>query len=462
MKYKFPEKFWWGAATSGIQTEGNKNQVNQSIWELWYEKNPEQFSLGIGPHSVCETYSRYEEDVELMQKINLNSLRTSIQWSRLIKDFETFEVDQDAVVFYKDYFHKMREAGVEPVVNLYHFDMPRILQEQYGGFESKHVVDLFVGYARKVFELFNDDVKFFTTFNEPIVPVEGGYFYNFHYPNVNDAKTGIQVAFNTMIAHAKVVHAFKAGNFTGEIGVILNLTPSYPKSDDPLDLEAAHLADLFFNRSFLDPFVKGQFPNELKQILAKYEMLPDYTRAEVETIITSKVDFLGVNYYVPRRVQAKDFSNVTEFTKPEDFFDYYINETGRFNAYRDNNEIWPIAVYDIAKNIQENYGNIKWFLAEIGIAMDEASEGKPINGIIQDQFRTELLKEHLKMLHKAIIEGANCFGVHMWTFIDCWSWKNSFVRRYGFYRLELETKERIIKANALWFKEVIADNGFDE
>ena len=108
MKYKFPDKFWWGAATSGIQTEGNTNQINSSVWDLWFEKEPHRFTYGIGPEKVCDTYNRYEEDTKLMKEINLNSIRTSIQWSRLIKDFETGEPCDDAVKFYNDYFDSIK------------------------------------------------------------------------------------------------------------------------------------------------------------------------------------------------------------------------------------------------------------------------------------------------------------------------------------------------------------------
>lgn len=459
MKYKFPKNFWWGAATSGIQTEGGTNQANKSVWDLWFEKEPTRFTYGIGPEKVCDTYNRYEEDVRLMKEISLNSLRTSIQWSRLIKNFETGEVCQDAVKFYNDYFDKMIDSGVEPIINLYHFDMPAELQLKYGGFESKKVVDLFEIYVKKVFELFGDKIKYWTTFNEPIVPVEGGYLYDFHYPNKKDPKLAVQVGFNTILAHAKAVKIYRSLNLKGQIGVILNLTPSYPRSNSAEDLEASEMADLFFNRSFLDPMVKGEFPEKLVGVLKLHSLLPEYTKEEKEEILSQKIDFLGVNYYVPRRVKAKEKKEEI-FNNPEFYFDYYLNPQGRFNPFRDNNEIWPVAVYDIAKNIQDNYGNIPWYIAEIGIAMDLESEGTVVNGVIDDSFRTELLKEHLIELHKAIEEGSNCFGVHMWTFIDCWSWTNSFKRRYGFYRLDLDTGKRIIKKNALWFKEVIKNNGF--
>lgn len=150
-----------------------------------------------------------------------------------------------------------------------------------------------------------------------------------------------------------------------------------------------------------------------------------------------------------------------DYFTPEYYFENYSDPEGRFNPYRDNNEIFPQAIYDIASNIRDNYDNMKWYLAEIGIAMDIQSEGPVLaDGVIDDTFRIELMEEHLEQLHRAISEGANCFGVHQWTFIDNWSWINSFKRRYGFWRLDLESGERQIKRNALWFAELAASNGF--
>ncbi|MDX8335899.1 glycoside hydrolase family 1 protein [Candidatus Cetobacterium colombiensis] len=460
--YKFPEGFFWGAATSGVQSEGSKNQVNKSIWNYWFEKEPKRFSGEIGPDVVCDTYNKFKEDVALMKEINFNSFRTSIQWARLIKDFETGEVCEDAVRFYNEYIDELLKNGVEPIINLYHFDMPSELQEKFGGFESKKVVNLFVLFAQKAFELFGDRVKYWTTFNEPIVPVEGGYLYDFHYPNKKDPKLATQVAYNIILAHAKTVNLYKNMKISGEIGVILNLTPSYSRSNSEEDLKAAYMADLFFNRSFLDPMLKGEFPKDLCEILKEHNLTPETTKEELKEIEKAKVDFLGVNYYVPRRVKAKEKKD-EKFNNPEYYFDYYINPDGRFNPYRDNNEIYPVALYDIAKNVQENYGNIPWYLAEIGIAMDLNSEGDvKEDGLIDDTFRTDLMKEHFIQLHRAIEEGSNCFGVHQWTFIDCWSWLNSFKRRYGFYRLDLETGKRIKKKHGVWFAQLAKDNGFEK
>lgn len=463
-KYTFPKNFLWGAAASGIQTEGSTNKANASIWERWHEQSPQRFYLGIGSQLVTDTYNRYKEDVQLMKQVGFNSFRTSIQWSRLIKDYQTGEICPDAVEFYNNYFDEMIANGIEPMINLYHFDMPAELQEQFSGFESKEVVDLYVDYAITAFKLFGKKIKYWITFNEPIVPVEGGYLYDFHYPCKKDGKLAVQVGFNIILAHAKAVHAFKKLSLKdSQVGVILNLTPSYTRNDSQQDKQATWYADLLFNRSFLDPLVKNNFPRALCRILKEQDLTPTYTQEELTTITSAKIDFLGVNYYVPRRVKARETEYELDYFTPEVYFENYINPEGRFNPYRDNNEILPRAIYDIATNVKENYGNIPWFLAEIGIAMDEESEGAPQkNGIIDDSFRTQLMKEHLVQLHKAIADGANCFGVHQWTFIDNWSWINSFKRRYGFYRLDLKTGNRIPKAHGLWFKELATTGSFSD
>ena len=320
---KFPENFFWGAAASGPQTEGITNKVNKSIWDIWFEKEPERFYNQISPYVVCDTYNKFKEDVKLMKEINFNSFRTSIQWSRLIKDFYTGEVDPDAVRFYNEYIDELIKNGIEPMINLYHFDMPAKLQEELGGWENKKTTELFVIFAKKAFELFGDRVKYWTTFNEPIVPVEGGYLYNFHYPCKKDMKLAVQVAYNIILAHAKAVQEYRRQKFDGKIGVILNLTPTYTRDERAEDKKAAHIADLFFNRSFLDPMVKGEFPQELIEILKEHNMLPETTEEEKNIILNSKVDYLGVNYYVPRRVKAVE-KTPEKFTEPEYYFEYHV------------------------------------------------------------------------------------------------------------------------------------------
>src|SRR5699024_3081330 len=193
---------------------------------------------------------------------------------------------------------------IEPIINLFHFDMPLLFQEK-GGWESREVVDAFVYYAETAFKLFGDRVKKWTTFNEPIVPVEMGYLNHFHYPCVVDMKRAVVVAYHTMLESERTVQTFHQMHPEWEIVIILNVTPSYPRSDSEGDVEAANIADLLFNRSFLEPSVLGQYPEVLIELLDTYDLLPPVQENDLEMIKDKTVDFLGVSYYQPRRFKAK-------------------------------------------------------------------------------------------------------------------------------------------------------------
>ncbi|GBF10270.1 glycoside hydrolase family 1 protein [Tepidibacillus sp. HK-1] len=460
VQYKFPEGFWWGSATSATQIEGAANEggKGKNIWDYWYEKEPNRFFENIGPETTSDFYHKYKEDIQLMKEIGHNTFRISISWSRLIPGGRG-EVNQEAVKFYNNVIDELIANDIEPFVNLFHFDMPLELQHE-GGWENRQVVDAYAAYAKEVFRLFGDRVKKWFTFNEPIVPVEGGYLYDFHYPNVIDAKRAVQVAYHTMIAHAKAVETFRTFNIKdGKIGIILNLTPSYPRSQHPADLKASHIADLFFNRSFLDPAVLGKYPEDLIEILREHGHLPVTQKGDKKLLKAGKIDLLGVNYYQPRRVKAKEhLPNPYGPFMPDWFFDNYEMPGRKMNKYR-GWEIYEKGIYDIMINLKENYGNIESFISENGMGVQD-EERFVENGEIQDDYRIEFIREHLKWLHKAIEEGCNVKGYHLWTFMDNWSWMNAYKNRYGFFSVDIKTKKRTKKKSAHWIKEVSKNNGF--
>ncbi|MGF1761286.1 glycoside hydrolase family 1 protein [Photobacterium sagamiensis] len=460
MKFTFPEGFWWGSATSATQSEGAafEGGKGKNIWDLWFELQPTRFHNQVSATDASTFYSNYRDDISLMKKVGHNSFRTSISWSRLIPE-GTGAVNQEAVDFYNKVIDELIAQGVEPFINLFHFDMPVPMQEK-GGWESREVVDAFADYAEVCFKLFGDRVKYWFTFNEPIVPVEGGYLYDFHYPNVVDFKRAATVGYNSMLAHGKAVQKFRALELSGDIGIILNLTPSYPRSQNPADLKAANIADLIFNRSFLDPSVLGEFPQELIELLAEHGQLPDCEEGDKEILAAGKVDLLGINYYQPRRVCARSSAvNPDSPFMPEWFFDYYEMPGRKMNPHR-GWEIYEKGIYDILTNIRENYGNVKCFISENGMGVENEQQFV-VDGQIQDDYRIEFISEHLKWTHKAIAEGVNCLGYHMWTFIDCWSWSNSYKNRYGFIQLDLTTQTRTIKKSGDWFAELSKNNGFN-
>ena len=462
-KFIFPENFLWGSATSGPQSEGRFNKNHDSVFDYWYDIEPDAFFDKVGPNVASNFYNSYKEDLAMIKEIGLNSFRTSIQWTRLIKDFETAEVDEDGVRFYNDMIDECLKNGLTPIMNLHHFDLPVELYKKYGGWESKHVVDLFVKFAEKAFELFGDRIKYWTTFNEPIVVVEGQYLYKFHYPCLVDAKKAVQVMFNINLASAKAIEAYRKGGYNkdgGKIGIVLNLTPSYPRSESKEDLAAAKFADDFFNNSFLDPAIKGKFPEYLVEKLTEDKVLWEATEEEMAIIKNNTIDFLGVNYYQPRRVKAKEEAYDEALGwMPDKYFDNYIMPGRRMNPYR-GWEIYPEAMHDIAMNLKNNYNNIPWYISENGMGVEGEDRYKNEDGIIEDDYRIDFIKEHLEHLHRGIEEGSNCFGYHTWTPIDCWSWLNAYKNRYGYISVDLDTQKKTIKKSGRWIKEVTENNGF--
>ncbi|MEK4148049.1 glycoside hydrolase family 1 protein [Robertmurraya sp. FSL W8-0741] len=461
IKYRFPKGFWWGTAASGPQTEGAAavDGKGKNIWDHWYEIEPNRFFDGVGPDKTSQFYYKYKDDILLMKESGHNSFRMSIQWSRLIPEGRG-EVNQKAVEFYNNVINEMIAHGIEPFVNLFHFDMPLKLQE-IGGWTNRETVAAYVKYAQTCFELFGDRVKYWFTHNEPIVPVEGGYLYDFHYPNEVDFGKAVQVAFHSILASAKAIQAYRKLKQDGKIGIILNLTPSYPRSQNSADLQAAKLADAFFNRSFLDPSVKGEFPRELIQILKDEGFLPKIMSGDLAIIKENTVDLLGVNYYQPRRVKAKEnLPNPNAPFMPERFFDHYEMPGRKMNPHR-GWEIYEKGIYDILTNLRENYGNIECFISENGMGVEGEEKFRDQNGMIQDDYRIEFIQEHLKWVHKALEEGANVKGYHLWTFMDNWSWSNAYKNRYGLVSVNLNKDgERTIKKSGQWFKSVSEHNGF--
>lgn len=366
-KLVFPNLFWWGAASSGPQTEGQYGKVHENVMDYWFKTHPEDFFDNVGPLVASNFFHTYTEDFHLMKEIGVNSFRTSIQWSRLIKNLETGEPDPKGIAFYNAIIEEAKKNQMDLVMNLHHFDLPVELLQKYGGWESKHVVELFVKFAKTAFTCFGDKVHYWTTFNEPMVIPEAGYLYAFHYPNLKGkGKEAVQVIYNLNLASAKVIQLYRSLELDGKIGIILNLTPAYPRSNSPEDLEASRFTEDFFNKVFLNPAVKGTFPERLVKQLERDGVLWSHTEKELQLMKSNTVDFLGVNYYHPKRVQAQ--ANPEEYQTPwmpDQYFKEYEWPERRMNPYR-GWEIFPKAIYDIAMIVKEEYDNIPWFISENG------------------------------------------------------------------------------------------------
>lgn len=455
---QFPKNFYFGSATSSTQSEGSAaiDGKGKNIWDYWFETAPDIFHKKIGPQETSTFYANYKEDIRLMKETGHNSCRISISWSRMFPKGKG-DVNPRAVAFYHDVIDEFHKNDIEVMINLFHFDMPMAMQE-VGGWENYEVVIAYAAFAKTCFMEYGNKVNRWFTFNEPIVHVECGYLLGYHYPMKHDMKAAIQVAYHTALASSMAILEFHK-HCTGKIGIILNLTPCYPRSNQEDDVKASRIAELFANKCFLEPAIHGMFPSELIDIVKTHDMMPIYKDKDLEIIKNNTIDFLGVNYYQPIRVCAKETpADKTAMMTPKNFYDIYDMPGKRMNPYR-GWEIYPKGMYDIAINIKEQYNNIEWMITENGMGVeDEARFMK--DGQIQDVYRIDFYKEHLEWLHKGICEGSNCIGFHVWTGIDCWSWLNAYKNRYGLIALDLQTQKRTIKKSGYWFKALAEDRGF--
>lgn len=190
-------------------------------------------------------------------------------------------------------------------------------------------------------------------------------------------------------------------------------------------------------------------------------MLPEYEANDLDIIKENTVDLLGVNYYHPRRVKAKETPKNPLVPMPDDYFDMYDMPNKKMNPYR-GWEIYERGVYDLLINLRDNYGNIPCFISENGMGVENEARFIKEDGSIEDDYRIDFVAGHLRYVHDALQEGSNVKGYHMWTAIDNWSWTNAYKNRYGFVSVDIDNEgKRTIKKSGHWFKTVADNNGFD-
>ncbi|HDR2472417.1 TPA: glycoside hydrolase family 1 protein [Enterobacter soli] len=452
-----PKDFILGAAASAWQTEGwSGKKAGQDSWlDLWYKNDRHVWHNGYGPAVATDFINRYREDVALMKQAGLTHYRTSINWSRFLTNYENATVDEDYAAYYDALFDEMHRQGIEPMICLEHYELPGVLLETYGGWGSKHVVELFVRYAEKVFERYHTKVTRWFSFNEPIVVQTRVYLDALRWPYEQNTSTWMQWNHHKVLATAKVVKLFREKGYRGSVGCIVNPEVTYPRSRAPHDIRAAEMYDLFYNRVFLDPLVHGHYPQALFTLLEQHQVSWDYTAEELALIADNTVDELGINLYYPHRVKApsRAWHPETPF-HPAYYYEPFELPGRRMNKSR-GWEIYPRIIYDMAMRIKNDYRNIRWFVAESGMGVENEAQFRNRDGIIEDNYRIDFISEHLYYTLLAREEGANCHGYMLWAFTDNVSPMNAFKNRYGLIEIDLEdNRARRAKKSATWFRQL--------
>ncbi len=461
---KLPENFFLGAASSAWQTEGwsGKKENQDSYIDLWYKNDRNVWHNGYGPSVATDFYNRYNEDIALMKEIGMKYYRTSLNWSRFLIDYENVIVDEEYAAHFDDLLDALIENGIEPMICLEHYEIPGELFTKYDGWGSKHVVDLFVKYTEEAFKRYGDKVKYWFAFNEPVVVQTRIHLDALRWPFVQDSNAWMQWNYNKALATAKVHEVYKKYKREGcKFGSIINVEYVYPRGSHPGDLKAADMYDLFNNRVFLDPNIKGYYQEGFFEFLEGYGIHVDINDEELEIIKNNTLDFVGINLYHPNRVQLRTTAINKDAPFHPNFFYEEFNMPGKkMNPHR-GWEIYPKIMYDMAMRMKNEYNNIEWFIAESGMGVENEAQYKNEEGIIQDDYRIEFISQHLDWLLRAVNEGSNCIGYMLWAFTDNVSPMNAFKNRYGLVEIDLETRNRYLKKSAYFYKDVIKNREFN-
>ena len=443
---KFKDSFIFGTGTASYQIEGGFNEGGRtpSIWDTFTKISGNTF-MGDTGEVACDHYHRFKEDVELLNEIGVDSYRLSISWSRIFP--LKGQYNPEGIKFYRDLIHKLKENNIISSVTLYHWDLPQWAQD-LGGWENRECVYWFQDYCIKVFEELGQDVSMWTTHNEPFCAALVGNYMGVHAPGKKDLKSALVVSHHLLLSHGLVVRAFRKFQFeNSSIGITLNLTPATAASKDEKDIIAAKMSDGFVNRWFLDPVLKGRYPKDMIEFYEKMVGVLDFIEEGDLAIISTDMDFLGINYYT---------RNIVKYSEGDQLKFQGID--GGSEKTEMGWEICPSSLYQLLVRIKDEYTKLPLYITENGAAFDDSVTK---DNKIHDIDRINYIKAHLQVLQEFIEVGGNLKGYYLWSFMDNFEWAYGYSKRFGMVYINYDTQERILKDSALWYKNVIKNRCLD-
>jgi beta-glucosidase len=439
----FPDGFLWGAATAAYQVEGSPmaDGAGMSIWDR-FAHTPGLMRNGDTGDIACDHYRLYRQDAVLMRELGLRAYRFSISWSRILPTGK--DVSNPAGIDHYDRLvDTLLENDVEPLVTLYHWDMPAALDDR-GGWLNPDVAGWFSDYAALVFRKLDGRVKTWATINEPWVITDGGYLHGALAPGHRNRFEAPIASHNILRAHGAAVKAYRSLG-AHRIGLVVNIEPKYPASQDPTDLAATARADAYMNRQYLDPVFLGRYPEEMAEIFG--EAWPHWP-AEDFALISQPIDWLGVNYYT-RNVTRHDEANWPLKTAS-------VRQPGATYTETDW-EVFPQGLTDTLAWVKARYGDVPIQITENGAAFPDPP--RAACGRVEDPQRIAYLRQHLAAVHDAIAQGVRVEGYLVWSLLDNLEWSLGFSKRFGIVHVNFETQERTPKDSARFYSDVIARNG---
>ena len=444
----FAKDFLWGAASAAAQVEGawNEDGRGESIWDTLVHEGG-HVAHGETCDVACDHYHRWREDVAIMKELGLKSYRFSVSWSRVLPE-GTGRVNEAGLHFYVQLCDALLEAGIKPLVTLYHWDLPTALYRK-GGWKNPESPAWFEEYTELLAKALGDRAYAWMTFNEPQMFVGLGMLVGAHAPfEHNDDKTLAEVSKNVLLAHGRAVSVLRRLCPKALIGMAPTGDCYLPKDETPESIEEARRKSTRLGRDFVisntwwaDPIFLGKAPEDAEALLGEnmYRLT-----AEEWASVSQKLDFYGFNCY----------QGTQDYPPPEDGYNNYAWQGSPQTGFGWN--FTPQALYYSSKFWYERYG-LPVLITENGYAgLDHVM----LDGKVHDPQRQDFLHRYLLQVKRAVDEGIPVLGYQYWSIMDNFEWAAGYDPRFGLVYVDYHNNcERTIKDSALWSRDVIAANG---
>ncbi|NYD40116.1 GH1 family beta-glucosidase [Nocardioides panaciterrulae] len=435
---QLPAGFRFGTSTAAYQIEGAADEDGRgpSIWDTFCAQEG-RIVDGSSGAVACDHYHRYVEDVALLRRLGAPAYRLSMSWPR-IQPTGSGAVNPKGLDFYDRLLDCLLEAGVQPTVTLYHWDLPQALEDD-GGWLNRATVDRFADFASLVGERYADRVEHWIPVNEPNVVMMLGYGDGEHAPGRRLMFDALPVAHHLLLAHGRAAIALRAAGATS-VGCANNHAPMWPASDDAADVGATKLFDALWNGMYVEPMLLGRYPVDLAPLMEDLVAEGDLAT------IRQPLDFYGINYYNPLRVAAAGEEAELPFEFRE-LLGYPTTERG-----------WPIVPDALREYLITMRARYRAALPPIVITESGCSyaTGPDEHGVIDDQARIDYLDAHLRAVATAIQRGVDVRGFYTWSLLDNFEWAQGLTQRYGLVHVDFETLARTPKRSFQWYADMLA------
>ncbi|MBV9679197.1 MAG: beta-glucosidase, partial [Acidobacteriaceae bacterium] len=416
--YKFPDGFLWGCATAAYQIEGGAKADGRgtSIWDT-FSHMPGKIHNNDTGDVADDSYHLYKEDVRMLKWLGARIYRFSTSWPRIFPQ-GTGQPNEKGIAYYDRLVDELLTNGIQPYCTLFHWDLPQTLQDRYKGWQSRETSQAFGDYAGYVASKLSDRVKYFFTTNEFSSFVDLGHSVGIHAPGLRLPPAQLnQVRHNAVLAHGLAVQAIRAKGKEGtKVGLADNLLSGIPIIEAEPHIKASAQATRFLNAQYLTVIMEGKYMEEYLQ--QQGAAAPRFTPEDLK-IISSPLDFLGINIYTPVYVRASDSPGGFEQIKNPASYPHMASPWL---------SIGPEALYWAPRHVTEIWNAKEIYVTENGCS---SADVLTPDGHVYDTDRVMYLRNYISKLRRAAVEGYPVRGYFLWSLMDNFEWADGYSLRFG-------------------------------